>query len=159
GVLLYEAVSGVRPYAQTEPEKIFRAILTGRHPPLRKAARDVPPELARIIERCMKVDPKKRFADAAALKVSLETFLVACGARANPRQRLVAFLHGRRKISETEALTCIDAAQLMETAGSALKPPRRPLWRPLAAAASIAVAAGAFWAAQRPEVLLALFAN
>ncbi len=156
GVLLYECVSGQRPYSGVQPEKIFKAILTGKHPPLQKASKNVPKQLAKIIERCMKVDPKKRFATAADLRVELELFLVECGARANHRQRIIGYLHAEQKISETEALTCINAADLMMTSQAEVKAPGPSPLRVLAAAASVALAIGAWFAAQRPEMLTSL---
>lgn len=156
GVLLYECVSGQRPYSGVQPEKIFKAILTGKHTPLQKAAKSVPKQLSKIIERCMKVDPKKRFANAAELRVALEMFLVECGARANHRQRIIGYLHSEGRISETEALTCINAADLVLTSHSEVKAPGPSLWRIAAAAASVAGAIGAWYASQRPDAIATL---
>jgi serine/threonine protein kinase len=157
GVTLYECVAGRRPFAEDEQQKTLAAILSGRYERLHKAVRGLPREFRAIVARCMHKDPRKRFKTAADLRLALELLLARYGARSNPRARLVGFLASRNLISETEALTCIDAGELLETAAGQIHPPRR-LWR-LAVALAAAGAAGTvgYWLGQQPWLGTGLF--
>src|SRR5581483_898909 len=91
GAILYECLAGVPAIqGRTLVEAVTRT-QQSRIPPLRKHRSDVPPWLAAIIERCLARDPKKRFADGAALAAAL-----ARGAEGAPasggRSRLLAVL-------------------------------------------------------------------
>ncbi len=135
GVTLYECATGTNPFAGADPQKAFANILSGKWQPLKKLAPELPKGLRRIIERCLQLSPKKRFKTAADLRQELEMLLQRSGARANHRQRLIGFLRAQGKISETEALTCMNAAELAETSFEELKP--RRLGRRLAIAATL----------------------
>ena len=77
GVVLYEALTGARPFAGDTPLATAQAAATGAHRPLAELRPDVDPALAAAVERAMGVDPAARFASAAEMA---EAFAVAPGA-------------------------------------------------------------------------------
>jgi hypothetical protein len=72
GVLLYEMVTGRRPFAGSSSAEIHAALLKDEPKPPCELASDVPKELERIILRCLRKAPAKRFQHATDLKVELE---------------------------------------------------------------------------------------
>lgn len=75
GVILYELVSGARPFdAGTMPE-VVALILSSTPTPLREYVPDVPPRFEAIIDRCLQRNPKQRFASVGELAAELVTFV------------------------------------------------------------------------------------
>jgi len=72
GVMLYELVTGGRPFARGLAGEEVAAILAGAHPPLGEADRRVSPELSALVEACLALEPERRPADATALSARLE---------------------------------------------------------------------------------------
>jgi serine/threonine protein kinase len=79
GVVLYEAVSGRRPFGEGNPWALAVRIQDGRHESVREAAPGIEPVLAASIERAMSLDPARRFASA-------EEMAQALGSRASPTE-------------------------------------------------------------------------
>nr|WP_140858594.1 serine/threonine-protein kinase [Myxococcus xanthus] len=102
GVLLYEALSGARPFHGKTAGEVFAKIRDGKYTPLSKVAPNVPAPLVRIIQRAMEVKPEDRFPDAAAMRRELDVFL-AQEVQVSHAALLVAFLRHRQKLTETEA--------------------------------------------------------
>ncbi len=73
GVLLYEMVAGRRPFGGESMEAVVSSILTQEPKPLEKVRPDVPPELARVVDRALAKDPAERYASAAQLLSDLES--------------------------------------------------------------------------------------
>jgi serine/threonine-protein kinase len=74
GIILYELLTGHRPFVRdTVPETIV-AILMNEHEPLTKCRPDVPEGLARVIAQCMQLEATNRFANAAQLAQALEPY-------------------------------------------------------------------------------------
>jgi eukaryotic-like serine/threonine-protein kinase len=72
GVVLYEALSGRRPYDAENAMALAMRIRAGHAPPLQNVAPDVDPNLERVVERAMATDPARRFASAAEMWRALE---------------------------------------------------------------------------------------
>ena len=68
GVVLYELLSGRRPFASTNPAALIAQVL---HEPVPGLAADVPPELAVIVYKLLQKDPAHRYQSAAGLKSEL----------------------------------------------------------------------------------------
>lgn len=68
GAMLYEMLSGRRAFAGDSIISILGAVLRAEPPPLA----GVPPELSRLVTRCLRKDPTRRFQTMADLKVTLE---------------------------------------------------------------------------------------
>ena len=64
GVLLYEMASGSRPFTGDSSAELASAILRDDPPPLGDVRSDLPPDLARIVRRCLEKDPRHRLQTA-----------------------------------------------------------------------------------------------
>jgi serine/threonine protein kinase len=73
GVVLYEMVSGRRPFEGTTQSDVLASLL-GREPtPLARYSPSVPADLERIIRKTLAKDPKERYQTARGLLVDLKT--------------------------------------------------------------------------------------
>ncbi|MGH2681444.1 MAG: serine/threonine-protein kinase [Actinomycetota bacterium] len=71
GVLLYEAVSGRKPFEGDDPFALATAIREGRYEPPAAIDPDVDPGIAAVIERAMRRDPAERFESAETMAAAL----------------------------------------------------------------------------------------
>jgi serine/threonine-protein kinase len=67
GAVLYEALSGQRAFPGTSTLQVLNAVLRDDPPSLQ-----APPDLARIVTRCLRKTPEDRFQTAADLRTALE---------------------------------------------------------------------------------------
>jgi len=91
GVVLYEMVSGRRPFeASTTPQSVA-AVLTRDPPEMASPSGPLPPALESIVRRCLEKDPKDRFQSAHDLAFALEAVLggATTSARPLPRARVL----------------------------------------------------------------------
>ena len=72
GVVLYEALTGSKPFAARTPLATAAAIQHGDPPPLTDARTGADPGLIAAIERAMAKDPERRFASAAAMAADIQ---------------------------------------------------------------------------------------
>ena len=72
GSVLYEMVTGRRPFLGDSPLSTLTKILNEDPTPPSRLAASVPPELERTILRCLRKDPARRYQTMADLKVALE---------------------------------------------------------------------------------------
>jgi eukaryotic-like serine/threonine-protein kinase len=72
GSVLYEMVTGQRAFIGGSKLSSLSAVLYKDPQPASQAAADIPPELDRIINRCLKKDPERRWQTMADVKVALE---------------------------------------------------------------------------------------
>jgi len=70
GVVMYEVICGRRPYADTHSTALVAALLT-QDPPRLAEWVHVPPELDRIVMRCLAREPQDRYRDVGALAIEL----------------------------------------------------------------------------------------
>ncbi len=111
GVLLYEALTGRRPFQGKTAGEVFARIREGKYTPIHKAAPHVPKPLAAIIKQALEVKREARFADAAAMRRALDFFL-AREVKVSHSALMVSFLRHREKLTETEALAHLSQAEL-----------------------------------------------
>lgn len=71
GAMLYEMAAGRRPFMGESEIAVLSAILRDNPDPLPEVRPGMPPELARVITRCLRKDPARRFQHMADLKVAL----------------------------------------------------------------------------------------
>jgi serine/threonine protein kinase len=72
GVVLYEALTGRKPFAADTSIGLAEQIRVGRAPALRELVPEVDPTLERVVTRAMATDPRRRFASAADMRRALE---------------------------------------------------------------------------------------
>lgn len=75
GVLLWEAVAGQAMHAELTVYESMSRLLRGELPRLRDAAPNVHPELDRIVQRALQVDPARRYQDAESFRADLVAYL------------------------------------------------------------------------------------
>jgi serine/threonine protein kinase len=71
-VLLYETLSGRRPFEGDTPLAVMRAIERGHAEPLTSQRRALPAEVVAVVERAMSLDPRRRFDSAIEMAAALE---------------------------------------------------------------------------------------
>ena len=72
GSVLYEMVTGRQAFTGASKLSSLSAVLYKEPQPVAEAVPDIPPELDRIISRCLKKDPERRWQTMADVKVALE---------------------------------------------------------------------------------------
>ena len=91
GTLLYEMTTGVRAFAGTSTVDTLAALLNSDPKPPSQLSKDVGRDLERIILRCLRKDPAKRFQATADLVVDLEEIKAATEAAATVSGRPRSF--------------------------------------------------------------------
>jgi len=81
GAVLYEILTGSRPFQQHDLEPLLEAILAGDVPPMPRAC-PLPEDLVEICHRAMATTPDARFPDAGALAAEVGAWLDGAKARA-----------------------------------------------------------------------------
>jgi Tol biopolymer transport system component/tRNA A-37 threonylcarbamoyl transferase component Bud32 len=72
GTMLYEVLTGRPAFPGDSKLAVLTAILHREPKPMRQIVPDVPPELERIVARCLRKDPARRFQGMDDLRVALE---------------------------------------------------------------------------------------
>ena len=78
GSLLYEMVSGRRPFRGDYPREVIEAVISADPAPLGKG---VPANLQKVIERCLQKEPERRFQSIADIRIELEEIKERSGKR------------------------------------------------------------------------------
>jgi formylglycine-generating enzyme required for sulfatase activity len=72
GALLYELGAGAPPHRDDSPEAVRGLALSSDAPPLANAAPGIDPGFAAVVDRCLRRDPRERFASGDAVREALE---------------------------------------------------------------------------------------
>ncbi len=72
GATLYELLAGTTPFRGDNPQGMVHSILTADPPPLSILREEVPPEIERIVARCLQKNPDRRYPTASALADALD---------------------------------------------------------------------------------------
>jgi serine/threonine protein kinase len=75
GVMLFELLAGRLPFESADTPQVFVEIVTSAPPRLRDVARNVSPELSRVVERCLRKSPDERYPSATEVARALEHVL------------------------------------------------------------------------------------
>ncbi len=75
GVMLYEMVTGQKPFPGGNTPENREAIRRGKYPKVRSLVPEVPPIVARLIKKMMQANPKKRYADLAPVIRTVTAYL------------------------------------------------------------------------------------
>ena len=100
GAILYEMLSGERPFRGDTPAETLTSILRDDPPEIRRGLADVPPALERIARRCLEKDPEARFQLARDLEYLLEDVRGAPSRTAEaPSPRAESTAKGKRSVA------------------------------------------------------------
>jgi serine/threonine-protein kinase len=102
GIVLYQMVTGRKPFVEDEERSVMNKIHLEPHTPPRKLNPELPRELERIIDKCLQKQPKDRYRSGQALVMALERFL-AKHVEMNYHTRLVLFQRNQDIITQLEA--------------------------------------------------------
>ncbi len=98
GVVLYEMLSGKRPFQRDTPAEIMTAILREEPPDLSETNRSVPASLEGIVRHCLEKEPDNRFQTARDVVFALEALPEISTAKpASPMSPLGVSLHRHRR--------------------------------------------------------------
>lgn len=90
GAVLYELVSGRKPFIANGLPALMQKVLAGDPPPLTDQATGVPEELDRIVRKALAAKPEERFQSASSFRVALNTCLEGMVEGSEKRDRLAA---------------------------------------------------------------------
>ena len=75
GVLLWEAIAGQAMHADLSVYESMSRLLRGELPKIRDVAPNVSPELERIVQRALQIEPERRYQDAESFRSDLVAYL------------------------------------------------------------------------------------
>ncbi|MFN0084423.1 MAG: protein kinase domain-containing protein [Blastocatellia bacterium] len=81
GVMLYEMLSGQRPFQGESAAEAMAAIVKAEPPELSKLNEKVPAQFERIVRRCLEKEPERRFQSASDLGFALESLSTQSGSQ------------------------------------------------------------------------------
>ncbi|MBL0220881.1 MAG: serine/threonine protein kinase [Myxococcales bacterium] len=108
GVVLYEMISGIRPFLGATPQEIMANVLARPPRPLRALVPDVSSALDAVIRRALAKDPARRFADAEEMLSALtdvEAFEAAIAAEPAPPGAPAGALDGDADAEPSASMT------------------------------------------------------
>jgi tetratricopeptide (TPR) repeat protein len=112
GVVLYEMLTGRRPFAGEDRAALLDAIVRGEPPDVRSLAPHVPRRLAEVVRRALAKDPADRYDGAAEVQRALESALPS---RASGRAAVRANASGRTLVvaGSLAALTALSGVGVL----------------------------------------------
>jgi WD40 repeat protein len=84
GVVLYEMLSGTRPFQKGSAPETMAAILKEEPPDLAEIGKAIPPGLTRIVRHCLEKEPSSRFQSARDVGFDLESLSQSTSATTAP---------------------------------------------------------------------------
>ncbi|HEX5063335.1 MAG TPA: serine/threonine-protein kinase [Kofleriaceae bacterium] len=121
GVVLYQMVTGKKPFVEDERKSAMHKIRLEKHESARSVNPEVPRELNNIIDRCLEKQPRDRWRSAQHMVMALERFL-SRHVEMNHHARLVLFMRAQNVITELEAEEYLNPAALGAGAGALQQP-------------------------------------
>ena len=114
GSILYEMLSGQRPFRRETTAETMTAILKEEPPELSETGTNINPTLERIVRRCLEKKPEQRFHSAHDLAFALEALSTLSGSRpTTATSPLVTEKTARARLFENARLAWIVAAVLL----------------------------------------------
>jgi serine/threonine-protein kinase len=113
GVLLFEALTGSRPFTAEKRGFLLARIVKGERPGLRETAPNLPRSVEKIVHRCLMTDPAKRYQRAADLRRDIDRLLNAV-LEGTPSARLMAFLKERGQV-DSKAMSAVAVEEVAST--------------------------------------------
>jgi len=96
GIVLFEMVTGQRPFHETLVTRLTEAVLHRAPPPPRTLNPEISPELERIILKCLEKDPGNRYQSAKDLEIDLRR-LSAISSPASTQRAVPLTIRPRRR--------------------------------------------------------------
>ncbi|MGE6762563.1 protein kinase domain-containing protein [Corallococcus interemptor] len=127
GIVLYELLTGKRPFDATTDVSMMQAILFEPFVPALKRRPDLPEAMQRILERALAKDREQRYPDCRAFQADLERFVLSLGEPMGAYQiaRLVAqVMEGVEATPASTPAKGRETAELVRPAPD-VKPPER----------------------------------
>jgi eukaryotic-like serine/threonine-protein kinase len=115
GVMLWEAVTGTRPWQGVPELTILKSLFAGEFPSARAVKPELPAQLEAILVKALASDRRDRYATAAEFQADLETYLETTGRR--PEQRELGQLLSTHFEAERAAIKTIIEDQLRSDDG------------------------------------------
>jgi eukaryotic-like serine/threonine-protein kinase len=131
GVVMYEMLSGARPFSGATDFATLQAIVNDNPARLRHVRPDVPPALDRMVQKLLEKEPDRRFQSAADLTSELYA--------------LAGYESPSRAITRDDNITRTLTRFALPTGRLAIRRRRRPRWIPAAIAAAVLLAGAAGW--------------
>ena len=113
GIVLYEMISGRKPFHGASAADTLSAILKEHPPELGQTVHDLPPAIDRIVTRCLEKDREDRFQSAADLDFALDAvsgFSTAVAQAAPPARRRWKYLGAAMAGAIVVAIAALGAA-------------------------------------------------
>jgi len=102
GTLLYHCLSGRGLFSDNVDQNLYHRVQAGNFIPLKHATKEVPRQLLNLVNRCLALNPDKRFGSAPELRQELALFM-SKQKIFNHTERLLTFI--KRRESAVEELT------------------------------------------------------
>jgi len=99
GAVLFEMLSGLRPFRRGSPAETLTAILRDEPPEMPEEPRPASPALERIARRCLEKNPESRFQQARDLAYTLEVLAEAPAPRAAAPRSAAEAREDRRSVA------------------------------------------------------------
>ena len=110
GMILYELLTGVRPFRGRSEAETLRKILNDDPPPPGKIRSDVPRDLEAICLRCLAKNAQRRYPTAAELAADLRRFLAGEPTLARPLTKTQRLIHWTRRRPALATLLAVSVA-------------------------------------------------
>ena len=75
GILLYEMLTGIKPFEGSNQSEVITRIIRGQYQPIQRVNPAIPYRLRRIVKKCLQHSPRRRYSSATELINDLERFL------------------------------------------------------------------------------------
>ena len=94
GIIFYELLSGQHLFGADSDVETIRNVLKGQIKPIRQVRPDIPDDLARVVERCLRRNPAERYDWASDVSQELQRVLIMNKFR-HPRELLMRYMETR----------------------------------------------------------------
>ncbi|HSL22176.1 MAG TPA: serine/threonine-protein kinase [Vicinamibacterales bacterium] len=121
GVVLYELLTGVSPFARPTTSETLASVL-GEQPDYSRLPSVTPPNVRRLIRRCLEKEPKRRLQHVGDARIELDEAL-------SPSTADASSIPEHRSSSANRTARNLRAAALVGAAFAAVSPPAPSGWR------------------------------
>jgi serine/threonine-protein kinase len=113
GILLYEMLSGIRPFQGKDDRTVAHSIRHDDPPSLESKAPNVPRALSQIVVTCLQKTPADRYASARELSTALEGSFATLAS--HPRRHLIASALARARLTDRPQASDAEKPELLGT--------------------------------------------